>query len=68
MCPAEGLHWQDVPPFHVVAGNPARVIRRITTKLDPAQRAEPEGGNYDISTRGAEEPMAELAEKLETAP
>lgn len=28
---------QDVPPFHFVAGNPARVIRRIETEMDPEQ-------------------------------
>lgn len=26
---------QDVPPFHFVAGNPARVIRRIDSEMDP---------------------------------
>ncbi|PGH16170.1 hypothetical protein AJ79_01937 [Helicocarpus griseus UAMH5409] len=26
---------KDVPPFHFVAGNPARVIRRIETTMDP---------------------------------
>lgn len=26
---------QDVPPFHFVAGNPARVIRRIETTMNP---------------------------------
>lgn len=24
---------QDVPDFHVVAGNPARILRRIETKM-----------------------------------
>ncbi|KAL5340265.1 trimeric LpxA-like protein [Aspergillus crustosus] len=27
----------DVPPFHFVAGNPARVIRKIESSLDPEQ-------------------------------
>ncbi|KAL4933267.1 sugar O-acetyltransferase [Aspergillus undulatus] len=27
----------DVPPFHFVAGNPARVIRKIETSMDPEQ-------------------------------
>ncbi|KAJ5044526.1 hypothetical protein NUH16_001332 [Penicillium rubens] len=26
---------KDVPPFHFVAGNPARVIRRIETSMNP---------------------------------
>ena len=26
---------QDVPPFHFVAGNPARIIRKIDTVMDP---------------------------------
>ncbi|KAL4820342.1 trimeric LpxA-like protein [Aspergillus spinulosporus] len=30
----------DVPPFHFVAGNPARVIRKIETSMDPAQAKE----------------------------
>lgn len=28
---------KDVPPFHVVAGNPARVLRRIKSAMDPEQ-------------------------------
>ncbi|KAK2834842.1 hypothetical protein FQN49_006859 [Arthroderma sp. PD_2] len=28
---------KDVPPFHIAAGNPARIIRRIETELDPSQ-------------------------------
>ncbi|KAJ5091703.1 Maltose/galactoside acetyltransferase [Penicillium alfredii] len=28
---------RDVPPFHFVAGNPARIIRRIETSMDPEQ-------------------------------
>jgi acetyltransferase-like isoleucine patch superfamily enzyme len=29
---------KDVPDFTVVAGNPARIIRKIETSMDPAQR------------------------------
>ena len=44
---------QDVPSFHVVAGNPARIIKAIprNTNADPGS--------------GAEVPMAGMAEKLE---
>lgn len=52
--------WQDVPPFHVAAGNPARVIRKINTKMDPEQGSENTGQDVE----GAEVPMAKLAEKL----
>ncbi|KAK2743067.1 hypothetical protein FQN57_005023 [Myotisia sp. PD_48] len=27
---------KDVPPFHVAAGNPAKIIRRIETEMDPS--------------------------------
>ncbi|OGM48693.1 acetyltransferase [Aspergillus bombycis] len=30
---------RDVPPFHFVAGNPARVIRKIETSMDPEQQS-----------------------------
>ncbi|KNG81621.1 acetyltransferase, CysE/LacA/LpxA/NodL family [Aspergillus nomiae NRRL 13137] len=30
---------RDVPPFHFAAGNPARVIRKIETSMDPEQQA-----------------------------
>ncbi|CAK37680.1 uncharacterized protein An02g07160 [Aspergillus niger] len=33
---------RSVPPFHFVAGNPARVIRRIETNMDPDQRKDSE--------------------------
>ncbi|KAL4920047.1 trimeric LpxA-like protein [Aspergillus aurantiobrunneus] len=29
----------DVPPFHFVAGNPARVIRKIETSMDPESKS-----------------------------
>lgn len=48
---------KDVPAFHVVAGNPARIIRKIGTKMDPdfkPDEAEPE-------TQRVEVPMAQLA-------
>lgn len=53
---------QDVPAFHVAAGNPARVLRRIDTSMDPEQAR---GTAAEGGAAGAEEPMAEMAEKLE---
>ncbi|MCJ1354466.1 MAG: hypothetical protein MMC33_004455 [Icmadophila ericetorum] len=34
---------KDVPPFTVVAGNPARILRKIKTGMDPEQQAGEEG-------------------------
>ncbi len=53
---------KDVPAFHVVAGNPARILRKIETAMDPEQR--PKDGR-PADTGGPEEPMARLAEKLD---
>lgn len=43
-CPAEHNELtygpQDVPPFHVVAGNPARIIRKINSSMDPEQNVQ----------------------------
>lgn len=53
---------QDIPAYHLAVGNPARVIRRIKTNLDPEQvLQEDESGDLD----GAEGPMKELAENIE---
>lgn len=52
---------QDVPAFHVVAGNPARVIRKIETSMDPDSKLDSQKGE----TQGSEVPMAKLAEELE---
>lgn len=49
---------KDVPDFHCVAGNPARVIRKIDVNApDPKLN----------QTSGAEVPMKEQAERLEKA-
>jgi len=46
-----------VPPFHVVAGNPARVIRKIKTNMDPEQSVQ----EAHRDTQGAERPMADMS-------
>jgi len=47
---------RDVPPFHCVAGNPARIIRKIEVNA-------PDPSIDRIS--GAEVPMQEQAKRLE---
>lgn len=40
-CHADYLDLQDVPAFHVVVGNPAKIIRKIEPKEpDPALASE----------------------------
>lgn len=61
MVGAGSVVTKDVPDFCVAAGNPARVLRRIETQMDPSQRCP-------VSTKdqvvGAEMPMAQQANKL----
>ncbi|KAK2762639.1 hypothetical protein FQN54_000812 [Arachnomyces sp. PD_36] len=33
---------KDVPPFHVAAGNPARILRKVETSMDSGADAEPQ--------------------------
>ncbi|KAJ9639411.1 hypothetical protein H2201_002928 [Coniosporium apollinis] len=47
---------RDVPDFHVVAGNPARVLRKIETRMDPKQSTTSE----EAKQEGAEKPMGEM--------
>ncbi|GAO13125.1 hypothetical protein UVI_02024840 [Ustilaginoidea virens] len=42
---AASVVTKDVPPFHVAAGNPARVLRKIDSTLD-VQPARAESGSY----------------------
>lgn len=49
---------KDVPDFHVAAGNPARVIRRIETRMDPEQSRTSE----EAQKEGAEKAMGEMKE------
>ncbi|OAF99471.1 trimeric LpxA-like protein [Paraphaeosphaeria sporulosa] len=50
---------KSVPDFTVVAGNPARVIRKIETAMDPASGKVWEGWEKEV-VEGAEVPMAEM--------
>ena len=50
-----------MPDFWVVAGNPARMLRKIETKLDPEH---PENQKED-QTSGAEKSMADMAKDIE---
>lgn len=52
-----------MPDFWIVAGNPARMLRKIETKMDPEH---PEHQKVD-ETFGAEKPMAELAKDIEAS-
>ncbi|KAI9827930.1 MAG: hypothetical protein M1819_006873 [Sarea resinae] len=52
---------RDVPAFHVVAGNPARILRRIETKMDP----EHHSGRTERPTSTAVDTMAMLARQLD---
>lgn len=53
---------KSVPDFHVVAGNPARIIRKVETEMDPSQRKAKEGHPGD-HVEGAEVPMEEMVDK-----
>jgi len=49
---------QSFPAFHVVAGNPARILKKVETTLDPEYKG-PTPLEEKIS--GAEKPMADAA-------
>ncbi|KAK4940982.1 hypothetical protein LTR10_019026 [Elasticomyces elasticus] len=52
---------KDVPPFHVAAGNPARILRKIETPMDPSSHlAAP---SEQEATQGAETVMRSAAEE-----
>jgi acetyltransferase-like isoleucine patch superfamily enzyme len=58
---------KSVSAFTVVAGNPARVIRKIKTAMDPASGKEWRGWEED-AVGGAEVPMAEMDGLDKTTP
>ena len=51
-----------MPAFHVVAGNPARIIRKVETSMDPESKLQ---DGQRVDTQGAEVPMTQLANELE---
>jgi acetyltransferase-like isoleucine patch superfamily enzyme len=53
---------KSIPPFSVAAGNPAKVIRKVVTSMDPEQAQGVENGSID-GGEGAEVPMKEEAEQ-----
>lgn len=52
---------KDVPEFWIVAGNPARMLRKIETTMDPEHPAN----RAPESAHGAEQPMAQMAKEVE---
>ncbi|KAB2569009.1 hypothetical protein BFW01_g8436 [Lasiodiplodia theobromae] len=72
---------KDVPPFHVAAGNPARILKKIETMMDPEQAAQKQSATNNgpggmmtaqdalrgMQTHGAEVEMKEQAEEEEMA-
>ena len=56
------FYFQNVAAFTVVAGNPAKMIRKIVTKMDPEQNVDEEKGESADTHVGAEEPMAAMAD------
>jgi len=54
----ELTHGKDVPDFHVVAGNPARIIRKIETAMDPSQSTTAVPANETVK-EGTEKVLAE---------
>lgn len=50
-----------MPPFYVVAGDPARIIRKIEPTSRPQEQIQAEG------VSGPENAMSEMAERLESS-
>ncbi|KAL1591850.1 hypothetical protein SLS59_010028 [Nothophoma quercina] len=53
---------KNVPDFTVVAGNPARIVRKIETQMDPTQSGTEWSGWPDDQVEGAEEAISEMPE------
>ncbi|KAF2204283.1 maltose O-acetyltransferas-like protein [Delitschia confertaspora ATCC 74209] len=56
---------RDVPAFTVVVGNPAKILKKIETAMDPAQSGSEWKGWPGDHTEGAEVPMAAMVEEDE---
>ncbi|KIX05754.1 uncharacterized protein Z518_03726 [Rhinocladiella mackenziei CBS 650.93] len=60
---------KDIPPFHVAAGNPAKILRKIPTQMDPSRQLESEVTaakkkvKGEEATQGAESIMAKAVEQ-----
>ena len=50
---------QDVPAFHVVAGNPARILRKIETAMDLSTATTAIPANETVK-EGTEKVLAEV--------
>ncbi|KAF2270257.1 maltose O-acetyltransferas-like protein [Lojkania enalia] len=54
---------KDVPDFTVVVGNPAKVVRKVETAMDPTQNSSEWTGWPDDHVEGAEVPMAKITQE-----
>jgi acetyltransferase-like isoleucine patch superfamily enzyme len=53
---------KNVPDFTIVAGNPARIVRKIETQMDPAQSSAEWSGWPDERVESAGVPISKITE------